>query len=157
VHTRREARGLTSIGKQVRDTALKTWSFPDEPIESWIGQGPPSQSYPCSFYLEETQHSQPPSLPLIILSSFQFTYVIHPCASRYVCHAMRSNRWSSNVISDSYSILGSEMTAVDNCITFLAINALNTRQQQDVLRHACCFHCSPLFPPSVADKVVRYV
>jgi hypothetical protein len=65
VHKRREARGLTSIGKQVRVANVEELLKSHFCVESRIRQGPSPQSYSRSFYLEKTQHSQSSPIPLI--------------------------------------------------------------------------------------------
>jgi hypothetical protein len=90
VHKRREARGLTSIGKQVR----LVYFTPQEhrahpiPLESWLGQRTSPQPHACPLDLEETQYSQPSSLPLIVFfKMFSIRYVpAVPCSLMDVCY-----------------------------------------------------------------------
>jgi ribosomal protein L15E len=66
VHKRREARGLTSIGKQVSVIPLKRGFYSRRCLESWYRQGSQVQQHtPCGD-LEKTQHSQPAPLPMIV-------------------------------------------------------------------------------------------
>ena len=69
VHKRREARGLTSIGKQVSSTVFfYMWQpFINLPhsTEPWSRQGSPLQPHSGLVDLEEAQHPQPPPLPVI--------------------------------------------------------------------------------------------
>jgi hypothetical protein len=66
-------------------------------IEPWLGQGPSSQPHTCSVDLEEAQHPQPPSLPVItwwwwwcpgVFYIFMFVFcTLRSCCShaRYGC------------------------------------------------------------------------
>jgi hypothetical protein len=68
VHKRREARGLTSVGKQVRLLLLVfTVIFLMFVVEQGIGQGPSLQPHSCSVDLEEAQHTLSSPLPVICL------------------------------------------------------------------------------------------
>lgn len=78
VHKRREARGLTSIGKQVRRVTRRASVLPSpcnhnvltarlNPVEPRSGQGQPLQSHPTGVHLEKAQHPQPPPLPVNVL------------------------------------------------------------------------------------------
>ena len=77
VHKRREARGLTSVGKQVRLIIplviidVSNLMLP----EPWFGQRSPPQPHSRPLNLEETQHSQPSSLSLKGYS-LAFSYVM---------------------------------------------------------------------------------
>jgi len=82
VHKRREARGLTSIGKQVsRATVmpLKRGFYSRRCPESWYRKGSQVQQHtPCGD-LEKTQYSQPATLPMIV-----FFYILD---TRYISMA----------------------------------------------------------------------
>lgn len=70
MHKRREARGLTSVGKQVRRSPMVLGVFLMFVAEQGTGQGPSSQPRSCSLNLEEAQHTLSSSLPLICLRIF---------------------------------------------------------------------------------------
>jgi hypothetical protein len=79
VHKRREARGLTSIGKQVRHNHRTLRMIPDTFwTESWAGQGSSSQPHTRSLDLEEAQHAQPSSLPVILCTVVSCFVIFHP-------------------------------------------------------------------------------
>jgi hypothetical protein len=51
-------------------------------LEPRLGQGSPSQPHSCSVYLEKTQHTQPPSLPLIpVLLYAHVSHTLYGCMS----------------------------------------------------------------------------
>ena len=67
VHKRREARGLTSIGKQVCCIhSLFYYIKLTRSTEPWSWQRTPVQPHASCGYLEKAQHPQPSSLPVIV-------------------------------------------------------------------------------------------
>jgi ribosomal protein L15E len=91
VHKRREARGLTSVGKQVSRASvmpLKRGFYSRRCPESWYRKGSQVQQHtPCGD-LEKTQHTQPAPLPMIVFFYIQCTpvYTIHLHGQK--CHGL---------------------------------------------------------------------
>jgi Ribosomal L15 len=106
VHKRREARGLTSIGKQVSWATvivLGTWFFTHVPCpESWYWKGSQVQQHTSCGNLEKTQHSQPPPLPMIVFFIYTCTpvYTIHHmfvCTCSKMSQAWHAERFSFHI------------------------------------------------------------
>jgi len=95
VHKRREARGLTSIGKQVGriivmcvgDTCSFTHITCPEP---WYWKGWEVQQHTSCGHLEKTQHTQPPPLPMIVSFLCSARLSTHNTSS-HVCMRMPKN------------------------------------------------------------------
>jgi len=64
-----------ALGSKSVVTNLHVTVFLTIHVEPWFGQRPSSQSHSRSLYLEETQHSQPASLPLISVALLFYCYV----------------------------------------------------------------------------------
>lgn len=87
VHKKREARGLTSVGKQVGSDKGETCSFAhiNFPEPRHWKRSEVQQHTSCG-HLEKTQHAQPPPLPMIVSFFFLcharlsvYTQQIHVC------------------------------------------------------------------------------
>ena len=98
VHKRREARGLTSVGKQV---SLNARSCTHRGLtslclsEPWPWQGSPLQPHSGLVHLEKAQHPQPPPLPVICCTCSVMHYIVscHYHRTTLRTHVLSCSLW----------------------------------------------------------------